>query len=69
MTERVRPLPKQKRPTAKLRGAENHAPRLAERDKRVHFEPERIKSDLLLNLTFFEKDAAIPTHLSVPSFQ
>ena len=31
MTERVRPLPKQKRPTAKLRGAENHAPRLAER--------------------------------------
>ena len=23
----------------------------------------------VLNLTFFEKDAAIPTHLSVPSFQ
>lgn len=39
-------------------------------NKRVHFEPERIKSDLyVLNLTFFEKDAAIPTHLGVPSFQ
>ena len=23
----------------------------------------------VLNLTFFEKDAAIPTHLGVPSFQ
>ena len=46
MTERVRQLPKQKRPTAKLRGAENHAPRFAERDKRVHFEPESIKFDL-----------------------
>ena len=31
---------KQKRPIAKLRGAENHAPRFAEREKRVHFEPE-----------------------------
>ena len=39
-------------------------------NKRVHFEPERIKSDRnVLNLTFFEKDAAIPTHLGVPSFQ
>ena len=35
-------------------------------NKRVHFEPERRN---VLNLTFFEKDAAIPTHLGVPSFQ
>ena len=46
MTERVRPIPKQKRPTAKLRGAENHAPRFAERDKRVHFEPEKLRDFL-----------------------
>ena len=37
-------------------------------NKRVHFEPERINRNVL-NLTFFEKDAAIPTHLGVPSFQ
>ena len=46
MTERARPLPKQKRPIAKLRGAQITAPRSAESYKRVHFEPENLRAVL-----------------------
>ena len=46
MTERARPLPKQKRPIAKLRGAQITAPRFAESYKRVHFEPEKLRAVL-----------------------
>ena len=55
-------LAKQKRPIAKLRGAENHAPCFAEKTKGY------TSSSECETISFFKENTRIPAHAGVPLF-